>query len=144
MLTALLAACGGPEPDAPPEIAYGLEECSHCRMIVSEERFAAATRSADGSIARYDDVGCLLAAIEAAGEVPQRVWVHDADSVEWIDAGTAVFVQEEARATPMGSGLVALANPEAARRRVGESQTVYEWDELVASGLALRAPNEEN
>ena len=60
VLAGLLAACGSPDPEAPPEIAYGLEECSHCRMIISEERFAAATRTAGGAVARYDDVGCLL------------------------------------------------------------------------------------
>ncbi len=143
-LFAVALGCAGPDPDAPPEIAYGHQECSHCRMIISEERFAAALQWADGEVARFDDIGCLLASMEARAEVPPKVWVHDADSVEWLDARTATFVLEEARTTPMGSGVVALTTEAAARQRVAESETIYDWDELVAAGVALRAPNEEN
>jgi len=148
-LTALVAAscvvsCSADEASAPPRIALGLEECSYCRMIISEERHAAAIDLGAGETRKFDDIGCLLASMRSLEKVPQRVWVHDVDSVEWLDAATGYFVLDEARTTPMGSGVAALASEEAALERAGALETIYDWDELLASGIALRSPNEEN
>lgn len=134
--TLLVLACGS-ETGGPPEIAYGLEECDHCRMIISEEAHAAAVVGPQGSIRAFDDLGCLLAARESWRGDGARVWVHDVESAEWLDARRAVFVRQDAATTPMGSGLVALTTRRQAERRGATEDSIDDWGELVSHGAAL-------
>ena len=119
----VLVACGGDPTSGPPEIQLGLEECGFCRMIISEEKFAAALVDQTGVTTSFDDLGCLLnhlreqpAVLEsrAGGAQSWGVWVHDHAGGGWIDAAAAVFVRGPRSATPMGSGLVAFASQQAA------------------------------
>jgi copper chaperone NosL len=144
-LAVVLAAslgCSARDLSEPPEIAYGLEECVHCRMIISDERHAAAASFPGGGAHRFDDIGCLLSALEAGAEEPRRIWVHDARSLAWLDAHSASFVIEGRESTPMGSGIVAFGSEEAARERAGGDGTIYDWGELT--GIGLGDPEEEN
>lgn len=133
---ALTVACGAAS-GGPPEVAYGLEECARCRMIISEEAHAVAVVARDGTIWKLDDLGCLLAAREDWNREKARVWVHDVESAEWLDARSAHFVRQDPATTPMGSGLVALATEEQADRRTADGESIYDWQELVSLGAAL-------
>lgn len=137
----LLGACGI-DTAGPPEIALGMEECAHCRMIISEEAHSAAAVAADGTSWKFDDLGCLLAAREEWNREGAGVWVHDVESTEWIDARSAFFLRQDAATTPMGSGLVALATEERARRRAADGESIYDWQELVSLGAALEQEKE--
>lgn len=123
---ALLAACqGGGDPLAPPDIAYGEDVCDQCGMIISDERFAAAaiveTAPGQTEARRFDDIGDMLAYREANPEVDvRRWWVHDHDSLAWIDAQEATYVQSEAIGSPMGFGLAAFADAAAAEAKLAE------------------------
>jgi len=124
MLTVLLiAACGAPaiSPDTPPEIVYGEDVCDHCGMIINEERFAAGavmeTSAGKFEHLAFDDIGDMFAydeELKAEGEMPRIVtyFVHDYQSLEWLDAHEAHFIVAQASRTPMGSGLVAFASRE--------------------------------
>lgn len=102
-----------------------------------------AAEIAGGAVRAFDDLGCLLRSMRRGETVPERVWVHDVESAEWLDAATAHFVRDDGLTTPMGFGIVALANEEAARRSGGPTPTVYDWEDLVAAGGALiDAPGE--
>lgn len=137
----LLVACGV-ETGGAPEITFGLEECAHCRMIISEEAHSAAVVAADGTSWKFDDLGCLLAAREEWNREGARVWVHDVESTEWLDARSAFFLRQDAAPTPMGSGLVAVATEEQARRRAVDGESIYDWRELVSLGAALEKEKE--
>lgn len=110
----LLSACGG-EPTGPPEIRYGYDVCTHCRMIVSEARHAAAARGAGGEVARFDDLGCLVDFLEERPGETWRAWVHDGDG-ELLAAQQAFYARGPETSTPMGSGLQAFETEDAARR----------------------------
>jgi len=108
-LAAAAIGCGGAaEPAGPPEIEWGERECDRCRMILSEPRYAAAAVADGGEVAVFDDLACLAAWVRAGDAVPQRIWVHDHSSGEWIDARSAAYERRPDLVTPMGSGLVAL------------------------------------
>ncbi len=135
-LVALLAAliglgCSRSVEPAPPEIRFGEEECDQCRMIISEERFAAAAAGPGGETAIFDDAGCLLRHLEESGGAGWVAWVRDHRGAGWVRAERAHFVKADERATPMASGLVGFANLEQAeeyrRRRGGGLLT---WEEL--------------
>jgi copper chaperone NosL len=114
-----LAACtSGPRP-----VQLGAEECAHCRMVISDGRYAAQLMTAKGRSYSFDDVACMVAFVNdaapngaAAGEPAARGhWVADFDAPgEWIPVEQAVFVRSDALRTPMGGGLSAHATVEAA------------------------------
>lgn len=126
----LIAACSAPaiSPQTPPEIVYGEDVCDHCGMIINEERFAAGavieTSAGRFEHRAFDDIGDMFAYAQALdakagdaqadGAMPRIVtyFVHDYQSLEWLDAHEAHFIVTEASRTPMGSGLVAFASLE--------------------------------
>lgn len=102
----LLGGCAGPAtPDGPPEVRYGLDACSRCRMILAEPRFAAARVSATG-VERFDDLACLAAHLAEHG-AGGDIWVHSFPDDRWLRTDEARFVYREGLATPMGSGWIA-------------------------------------
>jgi len=104
------APATGPEP-----IAYERDTCASCRMHLSQPGFAGEMRDPDGTLTKYDDVGCLIRAILAAHrEVPQA-WVEDHAGGGLVPLISARLVRGDAASTPMGSGLVAFADESAAR-----------------------------
>jgi copper chaperone NosL len=117
----LAGGCNRGGDTDPPKIVYGQTECEHCKMIVSDEAFAAALVivAADGHVTKYafDDVGCVLDYLEP-GRVAGRAiaYVHDLESLRWINADDAIFVRSDALQTPMASNLAACASDEAAQR----------------------------
>lgn len=128
----LALGCGAPSPSSgPPEIRYGLDECTHCRMIIVEPRHAAVARSASGEEARFDDLLGVREHLAAADETWQ-VWVHGEDG--WIPAAAAWYAHDPEEITPMGSGLLAFADRSAAARQAAEAGgEVMTWEQFLVS-----------
>ncbi|SHK10377.1 nitrous oxide reductase accessory protein NosL [Rhodothermus profundi] len=112
----LLSTCRpAPEPDWPPVIRFGYDACDYCRMLISEPRYAATLRTTDGQEYRFDDMGCLLHYLHEHPELTEaRIWVHDYFEDRWLSADQAFFVRSNRLLTPMGYGIVALADTLAA------------------------------
>ena len=129
---ALLLGCapGGPPPPAPLDTAN--EACRHCRMMVSDRRFAAQLVARGEEPLFFDDLGCLRDHLaEHPGEPTAfTAWVADHRTADWVLAERAVYSRVEGLATPMSSHLIAHAD--AASRAA---------DPAAAGGtpLALRA-----
>ena len=106
-----LVACGPAE--GPQPIVYDREPCAHCRMLISEPRFAAQLQTQDGEVQNFDDPGCLLAALETRSPSVRALWFHHVREDRWLDAAHVAF--EETQRTPMGYdlGSVAAGTPDA-------------------------------
>ena len=103
----LLAACG-PAELRPVELVPE-DMCAHCRMAVSEKRYAAQLITEDGEALKFDDLVCLANHLRGRGDqgaVAGRFAV-DFDSREWVKAEEAYYVRAAAFKTPMGGGVVA-------------------------------------
>ncbi len=137
----LLAGCGGEPSGGPPEIQYGLEECDYCRMVISQEKSAAAIVDQAGTATPFDDVGCLLDYLRYQRSVrpppgepttATNVWAHDHAGGGWIAAEPAWFVHDPRGLTPMGSGLRAFAmRPDAEAFAGDRGWQVMAWPELL-------------
>jgi len=104
-----LAACApaSAEPQ-PPEIAYGLDTCDACGMIIDEPRFASALLLENGETRKFDDIGDMFESVDAHPDQPARAWfVHDYDSEKWMRGETAFYVFSASIASPMGHGIAA-------------------------------------
>ena len=120
------AACAA--ETGPPEIVLDETVCARCGMLISEPRFAASYRAGDGTAA-FDDIGCLLDALdraelrtgssrESAASASDagreaEVWFLDAGE-RWRPANEVVFVRSSGISTPMNGGILALADRAAA------------------------------
>jgi len=100
-----LATTSCTRTDAPAEPIWGKEPCAHCKMLVSDKRYAAQV-AADGERYFFDDIGCMVLWIDTHPRA-ERAWVHDASNAAWLDARTARYVAGVR--TPMDFGFEAHA-----------------------------------
>ncbi len=115
----MLGRRAGDGPIVPPDVVYGQDVCARCNMIISDRRFAAAlvVREADGRRAThaFDDIGC---AVEFQGQdhgaQVLAQYVADYAGRQWLDARAAAYVAGGWIVSPMGYGIAACADPQAA------------------------------
>jgi nitrous oxide reductase accessory protein NosL len=129
-----IAACGGDDrAGQPPDIEYGVSVCSRCGMIISEERYAGGIVDEKGDSLIFDDIGEMIHVIQDEGLNSRRVWVHDANSLEWIDGERAYYVASMMVMSPMGSGVTAFERREDADAFARETMgDVLEWDTILS------------
>jgi len=119
--TFILIGCqSGNALDQPPQIRYGEDACDECHMLINEARFASAIVTSQAQTRRFDDIGCMLIYLNKHQEDVVYFWVTDFNSQKWLDAENAAFVQSDNIQTPMGFGIIAAANKNAAKKMVGE------------------------
>lgn len=109
----LSAGCSG--GDIRPVDLYPEDTCALCRMAISDARFASEIIESDGTVHKFDDVGCLLQFREQLS--PARVaaiFLKDYETVAWMRYEHSTIV-ETGIATPMASGKVAFAESGRAR-----------------------------
>lgn len=129
-----LVGCGGSaDASKPPKIDYGRDVCGRCRMIISEDRHAAALVTEDGDKTLFDDAGEMIATVQENGlAAGQRVWVHDYQSQEWTDGTKALFVVSPEIMTPMGTGVVAFKDRAPADERATSlGVATMTWEEVL-------------
>ena len=104
----LLAGCRPVDLSRPPAVRFGEEACASCRMIISDERFAAALVTPAGDALKFDDIGCLIQ--QEAGRARPEVayWVRGSQGQGWLNAREATFLHAPGVASPMGYGLAAI------------------------------------
>lgn len=128
--------------EGPRPIAWGEEACAHCRMLISDPRYAAQIVTRDGAAASFDDPGCLFAALATFAEPPLATYFRHGSEDRWLAEHEVAFVR--GGPTPMGFDLVAvdvgtpgsLTLAEAARR-LGERRGPHAHDGIGHTSSAL-------
>jgi copper chaperone NosL len=106
LLLAALCAAGCARSEGPQPIAWDREACAHCRMLISDPRFAAQLETPEGEPRSFDDPGCLLAELASRSPRPRALWFHHALEERWLAEAQVGFLAVER--TPMGYGLAAV------------------------------------
>ncbi len=116
----LLVGCS----ENPQPINYGSDQCAHCKMVITEQAFAAELITDKGKAYKYDAIECLAAYLQEHPEHqnPSATrWVHDfANPEQWIKAESALFVQSKEIQSPMGLSLLAFNQEEALNEHLEE------------------------
>ena len=129
----LLAGCGAPRADRPPEIRYGKDLCAECRMILGDKRVAAALADEAGEIQKFDDIGCVTMYQSKIGTAPKNFWVHDYATEEWMEGKDAFFAQADNVITPMGYGVAAFSSRAGAQQFVEQQQgRIIPWEGMLS------------
>lgn len=102
LLTAF--TCSGGSPHDPH---WNKEACAHCRMILSEPRYAVQLIGPDNRTRYYDDLSCAL---NHQTEMPElqkgTLYVRPYGAENWIETSTARYTK--GLMTPMNSGIGAV------------------------------------
>ena len=106
------AGCVGGE--VRPVDIFPEDLCAGCRMAISDTRFASEIMTTDGTVHKYDDIGCLLHARQKmlAHEIA-AIFVKDYETLAWVPYGQSTIVSAGIH-TPMASGRIAFASADRA------------------------------
>lgn len=107
LLAAALAIVACKQSDVATEPVWGKEPCAHCKMLVSDKRYAAQLVDDAGEHRFFDDVGCMVLFMEGK-KPPERAWARESTVGTWIDARTAKYMH--GARTPMDFGFEARAD----------------------------------
>ena len=107
LLTCCLTSCdAGPEP-----MRYGKDECTDCKMIISDQRFGAEIVTKKGRVLKFDDLGCMTAFLKRGGvvegDVKMRVVADFNRPNVFIPVEQALFLKNDALKSPMRSDCAA-------------------------------------
>jgi len=104
----MTTACTNEEP-RPVDIDPG-DICQSCKMAISQKKYAAEIVDKDGTVFKFDDVGCMFRFVRqrALKDKVEAWFVMDYRTQHWLQAENATYVRSESIPSPMGSGLIAL------------------------------------
>ena len=127
----LIAACDR----GPQEIRIGQQECDHCRMMISQEQFAAQLITQQGRQYAFDAIECMAAFVDSGDGTEldiHSLWVPDFhDPGNWMEAETAWYLQSDDLRSPMALNFSAYTDEGTARSQQSEfGGRVVRWMEV--------------
>ncbi|HLG38596.1 MAG TPA: nitrous oxide reductase accessory protein NosL [Chitinophagaceae bacterium] len=130
LLLFTLASCNtSPEP-----IKVGSDNCSFCKMTISDARYGAEIITKKGKIYKFDDSHCVLAYLKNAMEKKDVADVYFTDfngKHELINAKTALFFESEELKTPMGGNVAVFSSKDSLQKLSQQYKgSEISWDEL--------------
>ena len=110
-VVAVIAARCADGPAKPASLSGPNETCRHCRMAVSNQRFAGQIAAPGEEPLFFDDIGCLSNYVQANAALPRGAVAYVADhrTGDWMPVAAAIFTLVPGLETPMGSHLIAHA-----------------------------------
>lgn len=106
----------------PVEIHIHSDQCAHCKMMISDERFATQVISPKGKAVTFDAIECMVSwQKEQADTDGYQAWVSDYNKGgSWIKASQAIYVKSEVVSSPMGASLLSFNSKEEALEHLSE------------------------
>jgi copper chaperone NosL len=119
----------------PESIAYGHDECAHCRMIISDQKYGGELITQKGKLYKFDSIECM-AAYYAGVSVPEvkSLWTIDfSNPGMWVKADDAFYLRSMNLPSPMGMFLSSYAFREKAEEMKEQLQgDLMNWQEVMS------------
>jgi len=139
MLLALMmiVACACSVSDAPQLVKLGSDECTACKMVISDGKFACEYISDKGRCYKFDDLSCMFNYLHKNSidmSTVLKLYVADyANSETMIDVKTANLVLGDEIHSPMNGGVAAFSDRTQAQQLVAQSHAslLDSWERLV-------------
>lgn len=126
----ILSSC----KSSPSPIVLGKDNCSFCKMPISDARYGAELITSKGKIYKFDDAHCLSAFITESGKATNNskiYFVNFSDDHSLLEAGKSLYLKSESLRTPMNGNIAAFQSEDSlliAQQKFGG--TVMHWNEL--------------
>jgi copper chaperone NosL len=97
------------KPGIEPVALQPEDVCAHCKMSISEKRYAAELIDREGEARKFDDITCMVKFVKNPNNTTKAVayFVMDFDERQWIKADNAHYVRSSELSTPMNGGIIA-------------------------------------
>ncbi|PIQ21404.1 MAG: hypothetical protein COW65_09315 [Cytophagales bacterium CG18_big_fil_WC_8_21_14_2_50_42_9] len=118
----------------PQPIAYGSDNCEHCRMTISDQRYGAELVTKKGKAYKFDSAECLAAYVSEQPDIEaEMLLVTDFSRPgELTNAQAAIFLQSDNQPSPMGLNISAFASPtEVAQADPGKMGKLLRWVDVL-------------
>jgi len=118
----------------PQPIAYGSENCEHCRMTISDKRYGAELVTKKGKAFKFDSAECLAAYVneQPNTEAELLLVTNFSRPGELTNAQEAIFLQSDSQPSPMGLNLSAFASQtEAAQADPEKTGKLLRWADVL-------------
>ena len=116
----MLAVAGCGQREIRPVEIFPEDNCSNCRMALSDKSFASEIITAKDEVTKFDDLSCLESYRKKNASVQiKAIFVMDYDSKSWLPFEKSVIVKTGLD-TPMGSGKIAVKDSARAATLVKE------------------------
>lgn len=103
----------------PEPIKFGTENCDHCRMTISDNRFGAEIVTKKGRVYKFDDLKCLKDYLKQGDVTKENIhslWAVDFSKPETLtDVEKSYLLYHDAIRSPMGSNTAAFAIEDSAK-----------------------------
>jgi copper chaperone NosL len=119
----------------PEPIQVGRDNCSFCKMTISDNRFGAELVTQKGKIYKFDDIHCLVSFLHTENGVKKdkaAVYFTDfSNGHVLIKEGDAVFCKSDLFKTPMGGNIAAFSNTDSIKKVAAHySGSMVLWEEI--------------
>jgi copper chaperone NosL len=119
----------------PEPIRVGRDNCSFCKMTVSDNRFGAELVTQKGKIYKFDDMLCLVSFLHAENGVKKdnaAIYFTDfSNGHALISANGAILYKSDLLQTPMGGHIAAFGNADSMKKAaIQYSGSMVLWEEL--------------
>lgn len=116
----MMSACNKGDTNPVP-INFGIDECNHCKMTISDKKYGAEILTAKGKAYIFDDLGCLADFEKEfvkthANEKLQRFVINFYSPASFINLDNAHLLKGSSLRTPMASGWVAFGTADEAQK----------------------------
>lgn len=132
LLVSITACNTEPEP-----IQSGKDNCTFCKMGITDLRYSTEIITDKGKIFKFDDAGCMIRWISSSGmnqsQIKKILVSHYDNPKEWIDAKKAIFIQSASIHSPMNFNFAALT-PDQKPQDIFAMQEIIKlnWNEIQA------------
>lgn len=145
LLVLILVIMGTACSQEPQTIQYASDECAYCKMMITDARFSSQIVTAKGKAYKFDSIECMAMYHKAhAPEIREaKLWVSNFSAPgEWLEAGSAGFVQSEVIKSPMGKSLLALPSKELALEHMQDYPgTMLRWEQVEKNTILEKKHN---
>lgn len=135
LLTLFLSSCS----KEPKPIEFGVDNCDHCMMNISDVRYGAELITQKGKIYKFDDMYCMKTFLKEGEVVAQEqvhsLWLVDFTATEkLIPTEKSFLLYNPELKSPMGSNTAAFADEETREQQHSEhSGTMLLWKDYFNS-----------
>lgn len=131
IIISLFSACN---PTAEP-ISFGEDACSHCKMTIVDEQFAAEAVSQKDKVYKFDAIECMVEFLKIRqSDKMALTLVRDYEKPnDWQAANKCNYLISKNLSSPMGAGLSAwLSKENAEAMKIEKGGVVYDWEGMKA------------
>ncbi len=117
----------------PQAIVIGKDNCSFCKMTISDNRFGAEVITKKGKVFKFDDAHCIHSWLQENNAPGIASFFTDfSNQHTLIKAGQAMFLRSDALKSPMGGNTAAFSNINDLNVVLKQyNGTVLHWNELM-------------